>query len=82
MRENSEKLGICDPRKLRMCGQRKYNCKNCVSILYSENLVPQKFPRICYNFCLQLKEEETETSHMLVSEPVNSNVKIPQQEGE
>jgi len=38
-----QKLGIFDPQKLRMCGQQKYNCKNCVSILYSENLVPQKF---------------------------------------
>ena len=46
--ENSEKLGIRDPQKLRMCGQRKYNCENSVNILYSENLVPQKFPCIQY----------------------------------
>jgi len=31
-----------------MCGQRKYNCENRVSILYSENLVPQKFLHIWY----------------------------------
>jgi len=41
-----QKLGIRDPQKLRMCGQRKYNCENSVNILYSENLVPQKFPCI------------------------------------
>jgi len=45
---HTRKFGKCDPRKLRLCGQRKYNRENCVSILYSENLVPRKFPHIRY----------------------------------